>query len=62
MKKKENKKKWNDAYRKRVKEKACSQTMKRSLILEKQRHREYYTQYRNVISERRKKKRKSRLT
>ena len=37
LKKKENKKKWNDAYRKRIKEKTCSVTNKRRSILEKQR-------------------------
>jgi hypothetical protein len=48
LKKKENKKKYNDAYRKRIKE------IKIRSILVKQRNREYYSQNRNVIRERQK--------
>ena len=54
LKNKENKKKWNDAYRKRLREKKSGVAIKRSSILEKQRLREYYKLNRNVIRERRK--------
>ncbi len=43
MKKKETKKKWNDAYRKRIKE------IKIRSILDKQRKRDYYRQNRSII-------------
>ena len=55
LKKKENRKKWNDAYRKRLKEKSSSRTIIRSLIMEKQRQKEYYKQNRNIVRERWKK-------
>ncbi len=35
LKRQENKKKWNDAYRKRIKEKTSSVIIKRGSILEK---------------------------
>jgi hypothetical protein len=59
LKKKENKKKWNDAYRKRLKEKSNSPTIKRSLILEKQRQKEYYNKNRNILRETKRKIRES---
>jgi hypothetical protein len=55
LKKKENRKKRNDAYRKRLKEKPSSRTIIRSLILEKQRQKEYYNQNGNIVRERVKK-------
>jgi hypothetical protein len=55
LKQKENRKKRNDAYRKRLKEKTSSRTIIRSLIMEKQRKKEYYKQNRNIVRERMKK-------
>ena len=54
LKKKENRKKWNDAYRKRLKEKSNSPSIIRSLIMEKQSKKEYYKQNRNIVRERKK--------
>ena len=53
-KNKEKKKKWNDASRKRIKEKKSSDAIKRSSMLEKQRLRKYCKQNRYVITEKRK--------